>query len=41
MSAVRNDAVYQVNRNQYARFRGLQTAEVIAANIVENVTGDH
>ncbi|MFD5215482.1 ABC transporter substrate-binding protein [Microbacterium sp. NPDC058345] len=41
MSAARDDAVYEVNRNQYARFRGLQTAELIAEDIVENIAGDH
>lgn len=39
MAAVQDKAVYEVNRNQYARFRGLQTAEIIATDIVKNVTG--
>ena len=36
MPAARDDAVFEVDRNQYARFRGLTTAEIIAADIVEN-----
>ncbi|GAB3600556.1 ABC transporter substrate-binding protein [Microbacterium tumbae] len=39
MSAVQDGEVYEVNRNQYARFRGLQTAEIIAADVVRNVVG--
>ena len=38
MAAVRNDAVYEVDRNQFARFRGLSTAETIAADIVAKIT---
>ncbi|MDG4797079.1 ABC transporter substrate-binding protein [Micromonospora sp. WMMD1082] len=40
MSAVAKGSVFNVDRNQYARFRGLQTAETIAADIVQNVVGE-
>lgn len=39
MAAAQSDAVYEVDRNQYARFRGLTTAETIAADIVAKITG--
>jgi iron complex transport system substrate-binding protein len=38
MAAVRNDAVHEVDRNQFARFRGLTTAEAIATDIVAKIT---
>jgi ferric citrate transport system substrate-binding protein len=38
MSAAKNHLVFPVNRNQYARFRGLQTAEIIAGDIVQHLT---
>lgn len=37
ISAVKQGRVYQVNRNQYARFRGLATAKLIASDVVHQV----
>jgi ferric citrate transport system substrate-binding protein len=37
ISAVKTKKVFQVNRNQFARFRGLQTAEMIAREILAKV----
>jgi ABC-type Fe3+-citrate transport system substrate-binding protein len=39
IAAVRNGLLYHVDRNQYARFRGLGTAELIARDIVTKVYG--
>lgn len=40
ISAVRSKAVYEVNRNEFSRFRGMHTAEVIAADVVRKLNGD-
>ncbi len=40
MSAVQSGNVYEVDRNQFSRFRGLHTAEVIAEDIVQKLNGD-
>lgn len=37
IAAVQNDRVFEVNRNQYARFRDLRTAELIANDILTKV----
>ncbi|GII57763.1 Fe(3+)-citrate-binding protein YfmC [Planotetraspora thailandica] len=37
ISAVKNNQVYVVDRNQFSRFRGLGTAEVIAKTVLKNV----
>lgn len=37
ISAVKQGRVYQVNRNQYARFRGLATATLIANDVFQQV----
>lgn len=39
IAAVPSGEVFVVDRNQYARFRGLHTAEVIAQDIVDNIAG--
>ena len=39
ISAVKDNAVYVVERNPYTRFRGLHNAEFIAQDIVDNITG--
>jgi iron complex transport system substrate-binding protein len=39
MSAVRNHMVFEVDRNQFARFRGLRTAEMIAGELLAKVYG--
>lgn len=38
ISAVSGDMVFEVDRNQYSRFRGLHTAEVLAEDIVQMIT---
>ncbi|MEU8385085.1 Fe(3+) dicitrate ABC transporter substrate-binding protein [Streptosporangium sp. NPDC048865] len=40
ISAVASKAVHEVDRNQFARFRGLHTAEVIAGDVVQKLSGD-
>jgi len=40
MAAAADGAIFEVDRNQWARFRGLQTAELIAEEIVQNVVGE-
>ncbi|GIH22646.1 Fe(3+)-citrate-binding protein YfmC [Acrocarpospora phusangensis] len=40
VAAERDKQVYVVDRNQFSRFRGLGTAEVIAQTILRNVYGD-
>jgi len=40
MSAAKNGNVYEVDRNQFSRFRGLHTAEVIAETIAQKLNGD-
>lgn len=40
LSAVRSGSVHEVDRNEFSRFRGLQTAERIAQEIVRNSTGE-
>ncbi|WP_157179374.1 ABC transporter substrate-binding protein [Phyllobacterium sp. YR531] len=37
ISAVRNGKVFEVDRNQYTRFRGLRTAMIIARDVVDNL----
>ncbi|KKC39864.1 iron ABC transporter substrate-binding protein [Devosia epidermidihirudinis] len=37
ISAVQNGLVFEVNRNQYARFRDLRTAELIANDVLSKV----
>ncbi|MEP7456666.1 ABC transporter substrate-binding protein [Phyllobacterium sp. SB3] len=37
ISAVRNGKVFEVDRNQYTRFRGLRTATIIARDVVDNL----
>ncbi|MBP2704318.1 ABC transporter substrate-binding protein [Microbispora sp. RL4-1S] len=37
IAAVRDGQVHVVDRNQFSRFRGLRTAEVIAQTVLENV----
>jgi ABC-type Fe3+-citrate transport system substrate-binding protein len=39
IDAAEDGAVYEVDRNQFARFRGLSTAETIAEDIVQKITG--
>jgi ABC-type Fe3+-citrate transport system substrate-binding protein len=39
MDAAKTGAVYEVDRNQFARFRGLSTAETIAEDIVQKISG--
>ncbi|MDM9648655.1 ABC transporter substrate-binding protein [Rhizobium sp. S163] len=37
ISAVKNATVFEVNRNQFARFRGLKTAELIVRDVLSKV----
>lgn len=37
ISAVKNNRVFAVDRNQYTRFRGLRTAEIIANDVVDHL----
>jgi len=37
ISAIRNATVFEVNRNQFARFRGLKTAELIVRDVLSKV----
>lgn len=37
IAAIRNDMVFEVDRNQFARFRGLRTAEMIAREVLAKV----
>nr|CAD6437894.1 iron ABC transporter substrate-binding protein [Rhizobium sp. Q54] len=39
ISAVRSDMVFEVDRNQFARFRGLRTAEMIVKDVLAKVFG--
>lgn len=39
VAAVRNGMVFEVNRNQFSRFRGLRTAELIAQEVLSSVYG--
>ena len=41
IDAVKNDLVFPVDRNQYARFRSLRTAELIANDILTKVFNGH